>query len=125
MIMKILNYIFGLIFLSGLMISCSDDDYTKLNPELTAEPVISSPVSGEEFILLKENATQTATTITWSETSVGVDTPVTAYIIEMALAGTDFINPINVANTTETTYAMTVAQLNSKAIEAGLMPEVP
>lgn len=123
--MKILNYIFGLILLSGLMISCSDDDYTKLNPELTAEPVISSPVNGEEFILLKENATQTATTITWSETSVGVDTPVTAYIIEMALAGTDFVNPINVANTTETTYAMTVAQLNSKAIEAGLLPEVP
>lgn len=123
--MKIFNYILSLIFISGLAVSCSDDDYTKLNPELTSEPVISSPVNGEEFILLKENADQIGTTITWTETSVSADTPVTAYIVEMALAGTDFANPINIASTTETNYAMTVAQLNSKAIEAGLMPEVP
>lgn len=123
--MKIFNYILSFIFISGLITSCSDDDFTKINPALTAEPVISSPLNGDEFVLLKENATQIATTITWSETYVNVNTPITAYVIQMALSGTGFSNPITIASTSETTFPMTVAQLNTRAIEAGLTPEVP
>lgn len=122
--MKVFNYILSFIFISGLILSCSDDDYTKLNPEVISESVISSPSNGETFLLLKENGNQVATTITWSETLLNVNTPISTYAVELALAGTDFANPINVANVSDTTYDLTVSQLNSKSIEAGLTPEI-
>ena len=121
--MKLLKYILSLCVLTGVLYSCSDDDYTQLDGSETA-PAISTPTSGGEYILLRENANQVATELTWSEAIVSVETPITAYLIEIALADTDFENPIEIATVDELSYSLTVGELNSKAIEAGLTPEV-
>src|SRR5690606_30501185 len=120
--MKILNYIIGLIFITGLITSCSDDDYTQLDLGQSEKPVITSPGNGENFTLLKENADNEATSITWSDAALNVNTPV-LYVVELAAGGTNFETPINIANTTETSYSIKVSQLNSKALEAGILPE--
>lgn len=118
--MKFFKYLFSLIILSGLAISCSGDDYTQLDGA-TQAPTLS--ISGDTtFNLLNENADLDATTFLWNEISLNVNTPIT-YILEMAVSETDFETPTTLQNSSETSFTITVAQLNREVVDLGIEPE--
>ncbi|MBA5629115.1 SusF/SusE family outer membrane protein [Moheibacter lacus] len=118
--MKLLKYIFGILFISGMISSCTDDDYTMLSGSEQA-PTVS--VTGDTTqVLLSENASLEALAFSWNETTLNVNTPVT-YILEAALGGTNFAAPATLQNSTETSFSMTVGQLNSRAVTFGILPE--
>lgn len=121
--MKVLKYLWSFFLIAGILKSCSDDDLTQLGN--VAPPSIQSPSNGQTFVLDREEANNIATTISWTDVSYEANTPLVSYIVEMAASGTNFSNPVSVVSTMETSYDITVGLLNSKAISAGLTPDVP
>ncbi len=119
--MKIFKYLLSLFVLTGIIFSCSDDDYTMLDGNAQA-PTLA--VSGETTqVLLSENADQEALSFNWNEVVFNVDVAPVSYILEVAAGGTDFAAPTVLQNSTSTSYTMTVGQLNARAIVAGILPE--
>lgn len=118
--MKIFKYLFSFMLIAGLVYSCSDDDITMLDGSAQA-PVLTT--SGDTtFVLLSDNADMEATTFSWNEVSLNVNTPVT-YILEMAMGGTGFAESVVLQNSGETSFTMTVGQLNNRAVNFGILPE--
>src|SRR5690606_2801243 len=118
--MKIFKYILSLIFIAGTISSCTDDDYTMLDG---TEQAPTLTVAGDtNLVLLSENSDMEAASFSWNEVNLNVNTPVT-YILQAALGGTDFAAPATLQNSTDTSFSMTVAQLNSRAINMGILPE--
>ena len=118
--MKIFKYILSLIFIAGTISSCTDDDYTMLDG---TEQAPTLTVAGDtNLVLLSENSDMEATSFSWNEVNLNVNTPVT-YILQAALGGTDFAAPATLQNSMDTSFSMTVAQLNSRAINMGILPE--
>lgn len=115
--MKLLKYIVSLVFITGLVYSCSDDDYTQLDGAAQAPVLITS--GDTTFTLLEENEADEAITLSWDALNLNVNTPVT-YILEMALGGTDFASPVTLQSSSDLSYTMTVAQLNNRAINLGI-----
>lgn len=118
--MKIFKYIFSLLIISGLVMSCSDDDLTILDGDLSAPQLSSS--AGTNFVLQSDEANMEALTLSWNEVNMSVSTPVD-YILQMATGGTDFAEVKTLQSSGATSYSMTVRQLNSRAIDAGIEPE--
>src|SRR5690606_26704492 len=119
--MKIFKYILSLFVLTGIIFSCSDDDYTMLDGSAQA-PTLA--VSGETTqVLLSENADQEAVTFNWNEVVFNVDVAPVSYILEVAAGGTDFAAPTILQNSGATSFTMTVGQLNARAIAFGILPE--
>lgn len=117
--MKIFNYILSFIFISGLIISCSDDDFTETNLENAVKPSISSPSGGLSYELLQENAGNAAFTIEWSEADFGVTSPV-KYDVQ-ASSSEDFYQSTNVVTAlTTTSTSLTIGHLNTVSLAAGL-----
>lgn len=118
--MKIFKYILSLIFIAGTISSCTDDDYTMLDG---TEQAPTLTVAGDtNLVLLSENSDMEAASFSWNEVNLNVNTPVT-YILQAALGGTDFAAPATLQNSMDTSFSMTVAQLNSRAINMGILPE--
>ena len=119
--MKIFKYLLSLFVLTGIIFSCSDDDYTMLDGSAQA-PTLT--LSGETTqVLLSENADMEALTLSWNEVVFNVDVAPVSYILEVAAGGTDFAAPTVLQNSGETSFAMTVGQLNARAVAAGILPE--
>lgn len=117
--MKIFNYILSFIFISGLMISCSDDDFTETNLDNAVKPSITSPSGGLSYELLQENAGNAAFTVEWSEADFGVTSPV-KYDVQ-ASSSEDFSEITNVVTAlTTTTTSLTIGQLNTVSLTSGL-----
>ncbi len=116
--MKIVNYILGLILVTGA-VSCSDKDYTMIdsaleNPQLTA--------SATDLVLEGEEADQEGVNFTWDVLETGVNTPV-SYILEMVKGGGDFSDPVTLMVSDETSFSLSVKQLNARALSLDLEPE--
>lgn len=119
--MKIFKYLLSLFVLTGIIFSCSDDDYTMLDGSAQA-PTLT--LSGETTqVLLSENADMEALTLSWNEVVFNVDVAPVSYILEVAAGGTDFAAPTTLQNSTSTSFMMTVGQLNARAVAAGILPE--
>lgn len=116
---KIVNLsLISLLFISAL--SCSDDD-TKTMTSADAAPVLISPEDGASIVLDPDLQSNPALTLVWNHGAYTVPTEIT-YNVEMALAGTDFATVINGGTTSNRVLTLTVAELNAKALEAGLTP---
>ena len=119
--MKIFKYIMSLFVLVGSLNSCTDDDYTMLDGSAQA-PALS--VTGDTTqVLLSENADLEAVSFSWNEVVFNVNVAPVVYIFEVAAGGTDFAEPTVLQNSGETSFTMTVGQLNARAIAAGILPE--
>lgn len=119
--MKIFKYLLSLFVLTGIIFSCSDDEYTLLDGTAQA-PTLA--VSGETTqVLLSENADQEALTFNWNEVVFNVNVAPVSYILEVAAGGTDFAAPTVLQNSGATSFTMTVGQLNARAVAAGILPE--
>src|SRR5690606_24884606 len=119
--MKIFKYIMSLFVLVGSLNSCTDDDYTMLDGSAQA-PALS--VTGDTTqVLLSENADLEAVSFSWNEVVFNVNVAPVTYIFEVAAGGTDFAEPTVLQNSGETSFTMTVGQLNARAVAAGILPE--
>lgn len=115
--MKIVNYILGVLLLTGAW-SCSDKDYTMIDPALKDSHLTASAT---DFVLDREEADQEAVHFTWDALETGVNTPV-SYILEMVKGGSDFSDPITLLVAEETAFEMTVKDMNTRAIALDINP---
>lgn len=119
--MKLLKYIFGILLISGTITSCTDDDYTMLDG--TEQAPVLSLTGNTTQVLFSENADMEAVTFSWNEVVFNVNVQPVTYILEMAPGGTNFAEPVTLQNSADLSYSMTVAQLNARAINLGILPE--
>lgn len=112
---KIFNLsILSLLFLS--IMSCSTDD-NKIIIEPASGPVLSAPEDGAEVILNANASATTAVTLVWDHAAYTEET-IVDYSVEIAVAGTDFAEPIEIAATTNRFLALTGEQLSSYLLNA-------
>jgi starch-binding outer membrane protein SusE/F len=120
--MKMKNYI--LYILSGMLIfSACDDETGPVINETAIPPDITFPAPGSAIVLTKELAEST-TAFTWSPADYGVPLGV-LYTLQVAKAGNDFTNPVDVVSLNSTGDTLTYADFNSKmvALEATMESE--
>jgi hypothetical protein len=106
-------------------VSCvptEDSDLTVLAPSET--PKLLAPAEGLTFALDKSKPDNQATTIVWDYAKYEGTQTVINYEVEMAKAGTDFKVVNVISKTTDRLVALTVAQLNQVALDAGLTPNI-
>jgi hypothetical protein len=122
--MKNLNKIL-IAFISVLAISCSGDDVEN-RPVIVAgtAPVLLSPKSDFNMVLLKSEETKLATTFVWEKAKYEGDATIVNYSIEFAKKGTNFATPYTAATSTSTFKDFTVSELNSALINAGFPSKV-
>lgn len=111
--------------IAGLLAFASCEE-ASVGPKLNTNvepPAFNSPQDGQSFVLTEDNADGTAFELTWSEPGLGFRTEVT-YIVEMAESGTDFAEPVELVETTETSLDMNVGELNAMLVDAGFEAEV-
>lgn len=111
-------YKISVVFLLMILgFSCSDDDKSTVNNGTPA--ILDLPEEGNTFLLEGDKAKETIATLNWQKSDYGTPTQIT-YIVEAAVSGTDFKEPVNAGTSSENTIVLTVAELNSAAITAGL-----
>jgi len=115
--------LFNLSLLSLLFVSimsCSDDD-TKTIVSEDAAPVLISPENGASVVLDPDLESNPALTLVWNHGAYTVPTEIT-YTVQMAVAGTEFETVVVGGTTTNRVFSLSVKELNTKALEAGLEP---
>src|SRR5699024_10338682 len=118
--MKFIKYILCLLVVSGVALSCTNDDNIILEGADQAPNISAS--GPEELVLESDNADQEATTFSWDELSLNANTPV-KYILEMALADTGFKEVSTLLNSSDNSLSMTVKELNAQAMKLGIEPD--
>ena len=117
--------IFKVLFLSILLVtitSCDNEDTVQLTLAPQGSGVITEPAQGTTIVLNpEESQTNPAITINWTSSSYGTPTEIT-YVVEVALAGTDFEVPFIAASTTNRYVTWNIGELNNIAVSAGLSP---
>jgi len=113
------KFLFAFIAFAGLM-SCEDEEnFQILDP--VGDFSILTPDAGTNVILDPNLQTNPAITLTWSSANYGTPTEI-QYVVELAIAGTEFASPVVGATTTGTNVTWNVLELNGAAVAAGLTP---
>ncbi|WP_395064925.1 SusE domain-containing protein [Flavobacterium sp.] len=100
--------------------SCTDEqDLMFSKPEGSFK--ILSPNSGEGVVLDPTTLTNPGVSLTWEAKSYGSPTEIT-YTVQVDKSGDNFDTPINITSTTNTYATITSEVLNTKSLEAGLVP---
>lgn len=107
-----------LLFLS--IMSCSSDDENVVVSANSA-PVLISPEDGTNIVLTEGLENNPALTLVWNHGDYAAPTQIN-YIVEIAMADTEFANPVQLGATSNRVLTVTVGELNAKAIEAGIEP---
>lgn len=108
--------------LAGLWSCENEENLMILEPQEAAFSIIT-PEGGSEIILNEATPANTALTVTWEKVSYGAPTVVT-YTVQLAAADTEFAAPVDVTSSTSTYSVIDVAELNTRALELGLAPNV-
>ncbi|MFV5702867.1 SusE domain-containing protein [Flavobacterium sp. XS2P12] len=113
-------------FVSILAISCTDDIQDTNREALAPEtaPVLLTPTSTFNTVLQKANQNNLATSVVWNDATYSGTATVVNYTIEIAKAGTSFAKPVVVTSTTNRFKEITVGELNTAILTAGLVPFV-
>lgn len=115
--MKNLSLIFVALFGLVIFASCEDDLGPVANSDPGA-PTITSPESGDSFVLTEDEADDMLT-MEWSKPDFGFDAAAT-YTVEMAMEGTDFDSPTEIAEVNDTSLEISVEEMNNTLLSAGL-----
>ena len=110
-----------LLFIASLLVfsSCQkEEDKAILN---IAGAVPSVKLSASSVVLLKDNATTNALTVSWEKPNYGFDAPAT-YTIQIDKKGGTFVAPITVSTDQKLTKSFTTAELNAILLKLGLVP---
>ena len=102
-----------------IAVSCVNDDFEVATA--TGGPELLTPENGSEYNLSPANLNSEATTFVWNHADYDVQTEVN-YVIQLALAGTEFASTTEIGPTTQRFRAVTVAEMNAAALELGAIP---
>lgn len=86
---------------------------------MDSTPVLTSHSGGESFVLNEEEADEELFTLSWEAPDFGFQAAVT-YFIEMDPEGSDFDDAITFVETNQTSVSMTVGQVNTRLVSAGI-----
>ncbi|UCH13713.1 MAG: SusE domain-containing protein [Bacteroidales bacterium] len=107
------------------MINACEDD--KENPVFTPDqavaPAILTPASGGSYVLSAVDDTNRFESISWTAADYGAELS-RNYTVQIALAGTDFADPLELESTAELSSDITVGELNLLLYDMGLEPGV-
>lgn len=119
------NIICGLLVLIGITTtSCTDEIADRESVAIATAPVLITPTSAFSQVLTKPNASNISTSFVWNDAAYSGTNTVVTYVIELAKAGTNFANPQAISTTTNRFKDITVQELNSSILAAGLAPNV-
>ncbi len=107
--------IIGLLFFTA----CEDSVGPTVSSDMDSTPVLTSHSGGESFVLNEENADEELLTLSWEAPDFGFQSAVT-YIIEMDPEGSEFDDPVTFVETNQTSVTMTVEQVNTRLVSAGI-----
>ncbi len=118
--MKRTNNILSIIILSILIFSCAKEEF---------EPVVGvfAPPSMEDvsgtYVLTEDQADDVFKTFSWTKADFGFPSA-TTYTLQLAEAGKDFEGAVDLAVTTNTSFSITVSNLNQKLLSMGAKTNV-
>ncbi|MCK9624925.1 MAG: SusF/SusE family outer membrane protein [Bacteroidales bacterium] len=120
---KFRNIIWMALLSMVVLSSCEVDSASKVTLLSDPVPSVLESLTSSSFVLEKVNKDVTFQTFTWSETDFGgIDLPA-SYELQMALAGTDFANPIKLYKGVLNSATLTIGEFNGflkkiKAVES-------
>jgi starch-binding outer membrane protein SusE/F len=114
-----INKCFILFFASLTLMSCEKDEEMVFVNEQGTAPALKATSSN--MVLTKENASQDATTISWSASDFGFNAAV-KYTLQVDKKGSNFANAKTIELGPALNKKYTVAELNKLAIQLGLKP---
>jgi starch-binding outer membrane protein SusE/F len=91
----------------------------------TTAPAITEPAGDGNFMLIQDSADAVMTTFKWSATGYSLpDLGSPVYSLQIDMADSSFANAKELANTTETSFSITVGEMNSLLLSMGIEPDV-
>jgi hypothetical protein len=114
--MKKIAFFLCIIIGTGLLFSSCEKDKVFLDMEQTVGPQIILPAPGASIVLSRPNEA-VEVVFRWSSASYPAKVAQPTYILQMARAGTNFANPVVLANTTDTVFLITQAALNARILD--------
>ncbi|WP_340102598.1 SusE domain-containing protein [Rhodohalobacter sp. 8-1] len=113
--------ILSTIALFGLLVfnSCEDSVGPNVSTDMESSPVLTSHEGGESFELSEENANEVLLNLAWEAPDFGFPAAIT-YFVEMDPEGTNFEDPSTLIETNQSSVSMTVGEVNSRLIAAGV-----
>ncbi|PKB16462.1 SusE domain-containing protein [Flavobacterium sp. 5] len=115
---NIFKHFIALALILGMSSCENEENFMLLEPQAGSFSIIT-PDNGSSVVLNEDTPDNTALTLTWEAVDYGTPTVVT-YTIQLAASNTDFAAPVDVSSVTTTHATMTVAELNTKALDLGL-----
>ena len=109
--------IFVLTFFAAFFTACEDVDMVQIDP--TANTVVS--LSTNNVILLEDNASENAVTVSWTLPDFNFDAA-PSYTIMIDVSGGDFMAAQLISAGSDYSYDFTVADLNNKLLSLQLSP---
>lgn len=105
------------------MWSCENEENFMLLEPQAADFSIVTPDNGSSIVLNDATPDNTALTLTWEAVDYGTPTVIT-YTVQFAASNTEFAAPVDISSVKTTHAIVTVAELNTKALDFGLLPNV-
>lgn len=104
-----------------IAVSCENDDFSVANA--TGGPELLAPENGNEYNLSPINVNAEVTTFVWNHADYDIQTEVN-YVIQFALAGTEFSTVSEIGPSTQRFRKVTVTEMNAAMLEIGAVPFV-
>ncbi len=117
--MKNIYKITMIVLTAFLVFACESED-----DKVIAQAVNTVSLTDKDMTVeLTENNANDSITISWEKSSYGIETLIN-YTLEVGLSGTDFVSPVFIGKTTENSYKLTLGELNSFVLQAGLSKDI-
>lgn len=117
-----MKYIYKIVLLSLVIIglaSCDANENFEILPPQEGI-TLNSPIDGSSIALIDTNEQNPGLSVSWN--SANLKGTGATYNVEVALTGTDFAAPTVIGSTTEMNLHLTVAELNTLALDVLLIP---
>lgn len=119
---NIFKHFIALALILGMWSCENEENFLLLEPQ-TADFAIITPDSGAKIELNDVTPNNTALTLTWEAVDYGTPT-IVSYTVQFAASNTEFAAPVDISTLTTTHATISVSELNTKALDLGLLPDV-
>jgi hypothetical protein len=119
---NIFKHFIALALILGMWSCENEENFLLLEPQ-AADFAIITPDTGAKIELNDATPNNTALTLTWEAVDYGNPT-IVSYTVQFAASNTEFAAPVDISTLTTTHATMSVSELNTKALDLGLLPDV-
>ncbi len=121
---KILILLLSVVTLAGLYSCNKDEDRVVLDTSKIVAPVMDDSTLGDSLVITSDNA-DSSLTLVWQAANYGFNTAIT-YFVQMDAAGNNFSSANTLGTTSgETSYTISLNDLNNKILLMQADPETP